>query len=63
MFKFCNDHWQVVCLFVLMLLLGGAHGFMIHWNRAPAQIQWCENMISGTFTALVALLGAKSNQG
>lgn len=49
-------HWSVALLFVLLLLLAAAHAFMIHYNRPEPTIAWCEGMITGTFTAIVAKL-------
>lgn len=54
--KFAEDHWTVMLLFVLLLMLGAAHAFMLHFNRPESVINWCEGMITGTFTALVAKL-------
>jgi len=48
--------WAVVALFILFLLLVAAHSFMIHYHRPDAVISWCENMITGTFTAMIAKL-------
>jgi len=54
--KFLEVRWAIVMLFLLMILLAGVHAFMIHYNRPPAVISWCEGMITGTFTALIAKL-------
>lgn len=54
--KWFEENWPVPCLFLLMMILGGAHGFAVHYGRAPAEIQWLENMIAGAFAALIAKL-------
>lgn len=54
--KFLEEHWAVVLLFLLLLMLSATHAFMIHYGRPPAIINWCEGMITGTFTAIVAKL-------
>lgn len=54
--EFLQQKWAIVLLFILMLLLGGTHAFMIHYHRPDSVINWCENMISGTFTAIIAKL-------
>ena len=53
---FLLEKWTVVLLFVLLLMLSGAHAFMIHYNRPPSVVAWCEGMITGAFTALIAKL-------
>lgn len=54
--KFLENHWAIVMLFVLFLLLGAAHSFIIHYNRPESVRTWCESMITGTFTAMIAKL-------
>jgi hypothetical protein len=54
--KLIQDQWPVFGLFFLMMMLSATHAFMIHYNRPPAVINWCEGMITGTFTALIAKL-------
>jgi hypothetical protein len=54
--KFLEDRWTIVLLGLLFLYLSAAHAYMIHYNRPQAVITWCENMMTGVFTALIAKL-------
>lgn len=54
--KFLQEQWAIVLLCWLIVLLSGTHAFMIHYNRPPTVIQWCEGMITGAFSALLAKL-------
>lgn len=59
--KFCGEHWQVISLFALFLLLWIGHAGAITMNRSPEQIKWMEEMIMMTFTAIIGALKIDGN--
>lgn len=54
--KFLENNWQIAYLTMLWVMLAGSHAFMIHYNRPDKIIAWNENMITGTFAAIIAKL-------
>jgi uncharacterized membrane protein affecting hemolysin expression len=54
--KFIEQRWAIVLLFFLLLMLIAMHAVMLHWHRPDAAVNWCEGLITGTFTALIAKL-------
>jgi hypothetical protein len=54
-----EERFNVLCMLFLLFTLISAHAFMVHANRAPEMIHWVEGMITGVFTGILGMLGAK----
>ena len=51
-----REYFQVWVMLFILLILIICHMGMMGLNRPPDMIQWVEGLITGVFTALVAML-------
>jgi hypothetical protein len=58
-----KEKFNVLLLFLILVMLIIAHMVMIHWSRPPEMIHWVEGLIEGVFAGLLGILGARDQKG
>ena len=57
--QFVEDHFNVLAMFALFVILIIGHAFMIHAGRTPEQIQWAERLIDQVFVGMLGYLAGQ----
>lgn len=54
--EFSQSKFEILCLFLLLMILMLAHTVMMHFGRPPEMIHWVEDLIGAVFTGMLTLL-------